>query len=254
MVNDIPDSLRGIKLTKEGEVPMTEIELVKRQSRADFLLNPIRASIVQILREGVTDYITSETIDTESGDRLIREKEISRKAMSAVEIVNRSKEPDNDITPFSLSQAYHHLSKLIEHKFVIKYGTVTKGMRTTDYYRRTANVFVLDRLPSMPAKTNEARMKQSKEQVKRSADRILELFNFELDETGYEKLVDMLARRDIIRLENEVFAKVVEYTKGDITTYEQYDVFHEVMIYYLMKNDEWVQLSREVHDLFFSKI
>ncbi len=254
MDNQVTDTLSGIKLTKDGKTPMKEIELVTDQSRADVLVDPIRTNILRILKEGVTDFITSTSMDPETGDRIIREKEVTRGALSAVEIVNRSKEPENGIEPFSLSQAYHHLSKLIEHGYVIKFGTVTKGKRTTDYYRRCANTFIFNLLPGKPAQTIEERMKLARDQMSSYTDQILELFDFKLNMNEREKLVDLLTKTEIIRLETQSFSKIVNLSRSDITTMDQMEILHDVINIYLIKNDEWVRESRKLHDFLFSKI
>ncbi|MFW9909861.1 MAG: hypothetical protein ACFFEF_14940 [Candidatus Thorarchaeota archaeon] len=254
MDDQIPSSLAGIELTPEGKIPVKEIDLVIDQGRADILLDSTRSSILRILKDGVTDVITSVSTDAESGDRIIRQKEVTRDVLSVVELVRISKDPDNDIESFSMSQAYHHLSKLIEHGFVVRYGTITTGKRTTDYYRRSARTFILERLPGDSSSSIEDRLKLARDQVKSYADRILNLFKFELSDKDYDTFIDLLTRKEEIELKSSMFAKVVTLLRSDIASNEELTILHEIMNLYSVKNDDWVNESRKIHDLLFSEI
>ena len=65
------------------------------------------------------------------------------KAAAIVPVVKLSVECCGDDVEISKNQVYHHLPKLEEAGYVVHYGTVTTGKRTTDYWRRTAMGFVL---------------------------------------------------------------------------------------------------------------
>jgi len=111
-------------------------------SQKSVLDEPVRLHILQVLRSGIEDTVTTEKTD-ENGDKIIRIRDVTRNALSVLEIVTQSVEccgPEIDI---SKNKVYHHLPILEEDGYVVKYGTVTSGKRTTDYWRRTAKGFIL---------------------------------------------------------------------------------------------------------------
>lgn len=143
LLNDeITDTLKGIVLTEEAKKGVKEIEFITDKERAKELDDPVRIHILRILKDGIEDTLTIESVDEETGDRIIRQRIVRRYALSVVEIVKLSKESE-DMKEITKNQVYHHLPKLIEHGFVIKYGTVQKGERKTNYYRRTAEGFIV---------------------------------------------------------------------------------------------------------------
>ena len=133
MSTDIPDSLKGIVLTPEGKKPQRDTVLMRGSEEWEFCSDPVRYQILKILRTGIEDNCTSESFNEDTGEKIIRQKVVKRKALSVVEIVKYSEKIDPS-NVLSKNQVYHHLPKLIEGGYVIKYGTVTTGKRTTDYY------------------------------------------------------------------------------------------------------------------------
>ncbi|MGQ4871506.1 MAG: hypothetical protein ACP6IT_06700, partial [Candidatus Thorarchaeota archaeon] len=127
----VTDTLRGIELTEEGRRPQREIVFVTDEEMTHVLDDPVRMAIIKILKKGVPDTITTKTRDEETGDLIIRQREVRRHALSVIEIVKLSAE-DEEVEEITKNQVYHHLPKLIEAGYVIKYGTVTTGKRTTD--------------------------------------------------------------------------------------------------------------------------
>jgi hypothetical protein len=99
---------------------------------------------------------------------------------------------------------YHHLPKLIEGGYVIKYGTITTGKRTTDYYRRTAEGFMCFETPKMIDD------KEYKEKVEKGLDG----FDFNLSSEDHKKLVDLLIKLEFQRMKDteEITDKVI----GDV--------------------------------------
>ena len=115
------DTLKGIGITKEGKVKPREIEFVMDSARAKEIDEPVRLQILQILRKGIDDTQTSEEHNEETGERIIRERTVKRNIMSVVEIVKMSPKCDG-CDSLTKNQIYHHLPKLIETGYVIKYG------------------------------------------------------------------------------------------------------------------------------------
>ena len=141
------DTLKNIKLTNQGKIAPSEIEYVRDPERAEILTEYARDTILKILRIGIPDTITSEEIDEKTGDRLIIERHLSRHALSLVELARLSKDPKYADKPITKSQVIHHLPILIEHGYVIKYGTVKVGKRSTDYFRRRSELFLFANIP-----------------------------------------------------------------------------------------------------------
>ena len=142
--DEITDDLAGIEPPEEtGKFPepMKEIVFVNDPEKAAILDEHVRYMIIQVLRRGKKDTCTTRTTDSETGERIIRQRDVMRYALSVVEMIKLAETYDDiEITK---NQVYHHLPKLIEGGYVVKFGTVTTGKRTTDYYRRTAKGFVL---------------------------------------------------------------------------------------------------------------
>ena len=129
---EITDSLKGIKVEPEGKKPQKEIVFITNEETAEVLDDIVRYNILQTLRKGIEDTLTTETVDEETGDRIIRQKVVRRDILSVMEIVELSPKCCAEAESISKNQVYHHLPKLIEHGYVIKYGTIKKGKRSTD--------------------------------------------------------------------------------------------------------------------------
>ena len=113
ITTEITDSLRGIILTKEGKAPQKEIVFVTDEERASVLDEPVRLHILQVLRSGIKDTITSEKIDA-NGDKIIRVREVQRDSLSVLEIVKLSTDCCGPDVERRKNQVYHHLPKLEE--------------------------------------------------------------------------------------------------------------------------------------------
>jgi DNA-binding transcriptional ArsR family regulator len=124
ITTEITDTLKGIELTKEGKEPQKEIVFVTKEERAAVLDEPVRLHILQVLRNGIEDKITTVR-NEEDGTKHTIEREVRRDALSVLEIVKLSVEccgPDIEI---SKNQVYHHLPKLEEE------GLQENELRTT---------------------------------------------------------------------------------------------------------------------------
>ena len=67
MTKETPDSLEDIELTKEGETTIKEFEFIHDEERSRELDDTVRLAILQILRKGIPDIITTTTKDEETG-------------------------------------------------------------------------------------------------------------------------------------------------------------------------------------------
>ncbi|MHA2059474.1 MAG: hypothetical protein ACW976_01675 [Candidatus Ranarchaeia archaeon] len=221
MPTDIPDSLKGIVLTPKGKIPQRDTVLLRGTEEWEFCNDPVRRQILKILRKGIEDNITSESFNEETGEKVIRQKIIKRKALSVVEIVKHSEKIDPSEV-LSKNQVYHHLPKLIEGEYVIKYGTVTTGKRTTDYYRRTAEGFMCFETPKIidPKK------------LKEKMEKGINGFDFKLSSKDQKKLADLLAQLELQRMKDA--EKITDKVIGDVI-----DKHKTSMIDFLM----WIRAS-----------
>ncbi|MHA1637532.1 MAG: hypothetical protein ACTSUB_05900 [Candidatus Thorarchaeota archaeon] len=241
MTNDTPDSLDGIELTKEGKIQIKEFEFIHDEERSRELDDSVRLAILQILRKGIPDTITTTTKDEETNDTIIRQKEISRDILSVVEIVKLSSE-DKYYDEVTKNQVYHHLPKLIEANYVIKYGTVTTGKRTTDYYRRTAKGFIVTTTTGADEKLIR----------RKSEDYIVHLLkNFDIEMTEAEKKEFMDLRYKSFMKQHEGRRKIAKMVKIDVADKKVLHFYDFLLDMYSLGSDEYIDLWRKMRKLLF---
>jgi len=243
MDDTITDSLQGIVLTEEGKIPQKEIVFIIDEERAAILDEPVRLHILQVLREGVDDTITTERTD-ESGDKIIRVREVKRDALSVLEIVKQSTECCGPEVEISKNQVYHHLPTLEKYGYVIKFGTVTTGKRTTDYWRRTAKGFVLTK----GAWIGEGPL------AKKMGDHVKEMLEtFELNVTEAEKkrLIELFTKN--IVMQSKWRTSIAELVKGDVANKKVVDMYETLLHYYAMGSKEYVDNVMEIRKILFPK-
>ncbi len=233
MVEQIPDSLQGIKLTPEGKTPQEDMVLIRDPDEWDFCTDPVRRQILKILRNGIEDVVTSETFDQKSGERVIRQKIVTRNALSVVEIVKLSAE-DDPANVLSKNQVYHHLPKMIEGGYIVKYGTITTGKRTTDYYRRTAKAFMCFPTPK------QVDVKEYEEVMTNH----LKGFNFGLSKQDQQKVVKLFIELELLRLKHS--EKVTSAVIGDVIDRKKADAIDLFIWIYALTNPEVVKLLDEI--------
>lgn len=244
MSEEQTDTLKGIKLTAKGKVPIKESEHVSVGERADSLGDPARASIIHILRRGINDKVTEEHYDKEAGTRTIIEKQVKRNALSVTEIVRLSKIKTPEIQPLTKSQVYHHLPLLVDFGYVIKYGTVTKGKRVTEYYRRTAQIFYFDATPGLTKKQRE-------ESVSTDIDEIIEHFGFEVSSSERKELIQLGIK--LSDFEGKSYATLLTRATGDIASKHMQKLASELQAIYHVGSTEWVQLRKRMYEILFKK-
>ncbi len=243
VTTEITDSLEGIILTKEGKEPQKEIVFITDEERAEVLDELVRYNILQTLRKGKKDYITTRTTDPDTGDTIIRQKVVKRNALSVMEIVELSPECCEEAEAISKNKVYHHLPKLIEYGYVIKYGTITKGKRTTDYYRRTAKGFMLT---TGAWGTEEKRVREKMEGF---TDKMLETFNLDVPKGQREELIELSVKR--ARMQHEWRAKIAEMVNLDIASKETLIMYEMMLDYYSVGSKEYMDTIYRIREILF---
>ncbi|MFW9788442.1 MAG: hypothetical protein ACFFE2_12310 [Candidatus Thorarchaeota archaeon] len=243
ITTEITDSLEGIVLTKEGKEPQKEIVFVTNQEAADVLDELVRYNILQVLRKGIEDTLTTKTVDKETGDTIIRQKVVVRDVLSVVEMVKLSPQCCIEGEEITKNQVYHHLPKLIEYGYVIKYGTVTKGKRSTDYYRRTAKGFMLT------TGTWGTEEKRVREKLEGFTDKMLETFNLDLSKEQREELVELSVKR--AQMQYEWRTKIAEMVNLDIATKETLSMYEMMLDYYSVGSKEYMDTIYRIREILF---
>jgi len=242
ITTEITDSLKGIILTKEGKEPQKEIVFVTDEERASVLDEPVRLHILQVLRSGIKDTITSEKID-ENGDKIIRVRDVTRDALSVLEIVKLSAECCGPDVEISKNQVYHHLPKLEEEGYVAKYGTVTTGKRTTDYWRRTAHGFVLTSGEWIGGSGTLAK------KMVPFVEKMLETFDLSVSEDNKKELVELMIKKTV--KQSEWRTKIAELVKGDVADKMVLDQYETLVDYYAMGSKEYVANIMRIREILF---
>ncbi len=237
------DSLKGIELTDEGKKDQREILFVTDDEMAEVLDELVRFNILQVLRKGVEDTLTTETTDEETGDKIIRQKVVKRNVLSVVEIVKHSPDCCYDGEKITKNQVYHHLPILERHGYVIKYGTVQTGKRTTDYYRRTAKGFMLTK---GAWGTEEKRIR---EKLEGYTFKMLETFNLDISEENREELLDLSIKR--AKMQHEWRTKIAEMVSLDVANKEILSMYEMLLDYYSVGSKEYMDIIYRIREILF---
>lgn len=245
VTTEITDSLEGIEVDPEGKKPQKEIVFVTDEERAEVLDELVRYNILQTLRKGIEDTLTTETVDEETGDKIIRQKVVRRDILSVMEIVELSPKCCAEAEEISKNQVYHHLPKLIEHGYVIKYGTITKGKRTTDYYRRTAKGFMLT---TGAWGTEEKRIR---EKLSGFVDKMLETFNIKVTKEKREELIQLSVKR--AQMQYKWRTKIAEMVNLDIANKETLAMYEMMLDYYSVGSEEYMDTIHKIREILFPK-
>lgn len=240
---EITDSLEGIVLTKEGKEPQKELVFVTNEEKAEVLDELVRYNILQTLRKGIEDTLTTRTIDEESGDTIIRQKVVRRDVLSVVEIVKLSPNCCADGEDITKNQLYHHLPLLIKYGYVAKYGTVTKGKRSTDYYRRTAKGFMLT---TGAWGTEEKRIR---EKLEGFIGKMLETFNLKVSANKREELLELSVKRS--QMQHEWRTKIAEMVNLDIANRETLSMYEMMLDYYSVGSKEYMDTIYKIREILF---
>lgn len=233
--------MTGIQLTPEGKKPQKELEFITDEKRAAVFSEPARRQMIAVLRNGIDDEITTEEFNKETNERIIRKRNVKRYAMSVVEIVKASAElPKSE--GLTKNQVYHHLPALIEAGLVIKYGTVTTGKRTTDYYRRTARGFVI----AASTGTNE---KEIRKEITEKCDRMSRVFHLDIPEGRKDELIDLCMKADM--LSTSWTAKIGERIMEDVADPEILEMYRWLMEIYAIGSPEYMDYAKKIRKILF---
>lgn len=245
--DEITDALTGIEAPEEtGKFPepINEIVFVNDPVRAEILDEQVRYMIIQVLRRGVDDTCTTRDVDSETGERIIRQRDVKRHAMSVVEIVKMSETYD-DIDNITKNQVYHHLPKLIEGGYVVKFGTVTTGKRTTDYYRRTAKGFVLTVGDFVLDK------KMMKKKTGHYVEMYTKVFDINLSDNDKKELADLML--ESMRVEHQGRSKIGQLIKGDVADKKVLSLYEDLVRLYAIGNDDWFKIQKRIREIILPK-
>jgi hypothetical protein len=240
---EITDSLKGIVLTDEGKKEQKEIVFVTDEEKAEVLDELVRYNILQVLRKGAEDTLTTETIDEETGDKIIRQKIVKRNVLSVVEIVKQSPDCCYDGEEITKNQVYHHLPILEKAGYVIKYGTVTTGKRTTDYYRRTAKGFMLT---TGAWGTEEKRIR---EKLEGYTFKMLDAFNLDLSAEQRAELLELSVKR--AKMQHEWRTKIAEMVSLDVANKEILSMYEMLLDYYSVGSKEYMDIIYRIREILF---
>ena len=245
--DEITDALAGIEAPAEtGKFPepINEIVFVNDPERAEILDEQVRYMIIQVLRRGVDDTSTTRDVDNETGERIIRQRDVKRYALSVVEIVKMSETYD-DIDDITKNQVYHHLPKLIEGGYVVKFGTVTTGKRTTDYYRRTAKGFVLT------VGEFVLDQKMMKKKTGHYIDMYTKVFDITITDDDRKELAGLMV--ESMRVEHQGRAKIGQLIKGDVADKKVLSLYEDLVQLYAIGDDEWFKIQKRIRAILLPK-
>ncbi len=233
------DTIRDIKLAQQGKKPVKKIDFVSGEERVEILHNPIRLLILQILRDGIDDTLTEESFDKDTQVLLTKQQKVKRQVMSVFEIIRLSeKGPNKALTK---NQIYHHLPLLEKGGFIVKHGVVTKGKRTTDYYRRTAENFVTYGLHYDPNKYSSA--------IKKEVEDAIPFFDFSLSNDDKKELAELLIDAEVMRLK---WAPMIEsLVIDDIAENRPIEMCDKLLWIYSIGQDGFLQILNEIYSLVF---
>ena len=238
------DTLKDIEKTSEGTKKPTEVTFIEDEETAKVLAEPVRLQILQILRRGIDDEQTTEEYNEETNERIIRKRMVKRNILSVVEMVKMSEcETCGFDTPITKNQVYHHLPKLIETGYVVKYGTVTKGNRTTDYYRRTSAGFVITTW--LGEVDEEIIEKKSRENI----GSIVQVFDFDVTEEQQKKLIALVKKSH--RLEMDWRGKIARKVRGDVANSEVLYLYDWLISLCAIGSQEYLDVMDKIRTILF---
>jgi len=238
------DTLRGIKLTKAGKTPIKELEYVKDSKRAEILWEYARDAILAILRNGIPDTVTTEEIEEETGQKLRIERHLTRHALSIVELAKLSANQAYVEKPITKSQVIHHLPILIEHGYVVKYGTLKSGKRSTDYYRRTSELFLFVNMPGVG-------IDELEESFTEMIFRIEEVYNLSYTKSEKNELLKLFLKADSLLQEGREY--FIQRARTDIARRSDVELHRRLYQIYAFKSEEWIETNRRINEILFSK-
>jgi DNA-binding transcriptional ArsR family regulator len=234
------DTIRDIQLNAGGKKSPKKVDFVHGEDRVRILHDPVRLLILQILRDGIGDTFTEESFDEETGVHLTKKKTVKRQILSVHEIIKISKESASYDT-LTKNQIYHHLPLLVDGDFVVKHGTVTRGKRTTDYYRRTAGNFVTFGLHYDPEKYSP--------EIRKEIEEALPVFKLNLSKDEQKALTELVVHAEVMRL--KWAEKIERLVVEDIADNKPIEMFERLLWIYATGKEEFLETLSEIRSLIF---
>ena len=234
------DTTRDIQLNKAGRTSPRKVDFVHGEERVKILHDPVRLLILQILRDGIEDTLTEESFNEETGVHLTKQQMVKRQVLSVHEIIKVSRE-STTYDKLTKNQIYHHLPLLVDGGFVVKHGTVTRGKRTTDYYRRTAGNFVTFGLHYDPEKYSPA--------IRKEIEEALPVFKLDLSKDEQKALTELVVHAEVMRL--KWAEKVERLVVEDIADDKPIEMFERLLWIYATGDEKFLKTLNEIRSLIF---
>lgn len=236
------DSIADIELSEDAEVAQRQAMFITDLNTAAEFEHPARIAILTVLRRGIPDTSTTESVDERTGERIIVRKPITRNALSVNEIVNMSRERA-DVQGLTRNMVNHHLPRMVENGFVRRYGTLRTGKRTTDYYQRVAKQYVLTM--ETPHFGSEYLLTQETVRI----DRTLQTFEIDLGESEKKELADLLVKCELLK--DKWRKDIAALVRDDVTEPEVVDMYHWLLDAYATGSKEYMQLFSQIREILF---
>ena len=242
MSNPVFDSIVDIELSEDAKAAQRQAMFITDLNTAIEFGHPVRIAILTIMRRGIPDTSTTESIDERTGERIIVRKPVTRNALSVNEIVNMSKE-HADIQELTRNMVNHHLPRMVEMGFVRRYGTLRTGKRTTDYYQRVANQYVVTM--ETPHFGSEFLLTQETLRI----DRTLQTFKIDLGESEKKELADLLVKCELLK--DKWRKNIAALVRDDVTEPEVVNMYHWLLDAYATGSKEYMQLFSRIREILF---
>ena len=241
MAEPLSDKIRNITLTEAGKKPSKPVIFITNPERAKTLDDPAKVDIIRTLRAGIEDTQTLQEYHPKTKETLTRQWSVKRYALSVVEIVKQSKR--SGVNPITRNQVYHHLPNLIENGFVIKYGTVKKGKRTTDYFRRTADAFVFpEGSPALDEKFIAKRLAKDIESIDH-------VFGFTIPESEHQEFIDLGLK--VWEIKDKYAVLILQDLREDLVDSRSLQLYDWLLELLVVGSDEYVELARRMGEIIF---
>jgi hypothetical protein len=236
------DSIVDIELSENAKTAQRQAMFITNLNTATEFGHPVRIAILTIMRRGIPDTSTTESVDERTGERIIVRKPVTRNALSVNEIVNMSKE-HADIQELTRNMVNHHLPRMVEMGFVRRYGTLRTGKRTTDYYQRVAKQYVATM--ETPHFGSEFLLTQETLRI----DRTLQTFKIDLGESEKKELADLLVKCELLK--DKWRKNIAALVRDDVTEPEVVNMYHWLLDAYATGSKEYMRLFSRIREILF---
>ena len=126
---------------------------------------------------------------------------------------------------------------------VIKYGTVTTGKRTTDYWRRTAKGFVLTKGEWIGGSGTLAK------KMAPFVENMLETFDLNVSQDDRKELIDRITQKTVMQAQWRT--KIAELVKGDVADKMVLEQYQTLVDYYAMGSKDYVANIMRIREILF---